>query len=518
MNSPIQQIAWAATFLLISFVASDLRAQPETSAVDQTHSKPNIVYILADDLGYGDVQCLNPERGKIATPQIDSLAAAGISFTDAHSGSSVCTPTRYGILTGRYCWRTHLQRSVLFGADQPLIPTSRMTVASFLKRHDYRTACIGKWHLGLGLKNKDGSRSKGLKADNLDWGQQISGGPVELGFDYYHGIAASLDIPPHIYIENDRFVGAATAIGTKEFHPKRRGPAHPDFKAVDVLDEIGRQSVQYIQQQGTDKPFFMYIPLTSPHSPVAPSKQWQGKSKLGAYADFVMHTDAVIGQIVAAIDRAGLKENTLVIVTSDNGCWAKIAKAEELEAAGHYPSAQFRGYKTDLWDGGHRVPFIVRWPPVIEAGSTNEQTICLTDLLATCAEIVGGKLPDDAGEDSVSFLPALKQQPVESTRAGVIHHSIKGEFAYRMGKWKLLLTGSSGGWTKQKLPENTLAQLYDMEADPGEQNNLYDGYPDVAAKLLAQLESDVKRGRSTAGTDQKNDLNKIRIWKDKQPK
>ena len=262
----------------------------------------------------------------------------------------------------------------------------------------------------------------------------------------------------------------------------------------------------------------MYIPLTSPHSPVAPSKQWQGKSKLGAYADFVMHTDAVIGQIVAAIDRAGLKENTLVIVTSDNGCWAKIAKAEELEAAGHYPSAQFRGYKTDLWDGGHRVPFIVRWPPVIEAGSTNEQTICLTDLLATCAEIVGGKLPDDAGEDSVSFLPALKQQPVESTRAGVIHHSIQGKFAYRMGKWKLLLTGSSGGWTKQKLPENTLAQLYDMEADPGEQNNLYDSYPDVAAKLLAQLESDVKRGRSTAGTDQENDFHNIRIWKDKQPK
>ena len=246
MNSPIQQIAWAATFSLISFVASDLRAQPETSAVDQTYSKPNIVYILADDLGYGDVQCLNPERGKIATPQIDSLAAAGISFTDAHSGSSVCTPTRYGILTGRYCWRTRLQSSVLFGADQPLIPTSRMTVASFLKQHDYHTACIGKWHLGLGLKNKDGSRSKGLKADNLDWGQQISGGPVELGFDYYYGIAASLDIPPHLYIQNDRFVGAATAIATKEFHPRRRGPAHPDFKAVDVLDEIGRQSVQYL--------------------------------------------------------------------------------------------------------------------------------------------------------------------------------------------------------------------------------------------------------------------------------
>jgi arylsulfatase A-like enzyme len=473
---------------------------------------PNIIYILADDLGYGDVHCLNPERGKIATPGMDRMATEGMVFTDAHSSSSVCTPTRYGILTGRYNWRTRLQKGVLYGFDQPLIAPDRLTVAGFLKEQGYNTAAIGKWHLGLGLRSPDGKPTKGMRGtpDSVDWSARVSGGPFDHGFDYYYGIAASLDMPPYIYIENDRFVGECTT--TKAFH--RPGPAEADFEAVEVLPEIGNKSVEYIQQQTADKPFFMYIALTSPHAPIVPSNDWKGKSELGAYADFVMQTDAVVAQIMAAVDASGLADNTLIIITSDNGCSAKPAKVDELEQAGHYPSAGFRGYKSDLWDGGHRVPFIVRWPAGIDAGSISDQTVCLTDLIATCAELTGSNLPDTAGEDSVSFVPALKGKPIVSTRNGVIHHSISGKFAYRQGKWKLLLTNGSGGWTKEKMPAGTVAQLYDMEADPGEQNNLYASHPEVVERLLAQLQSDVNCGRSTAGPNLSNDV-AVRIDKSK---
>jgi arylsulfatase A-like enzyme len=476
-------------------------------------SKPNIVYILADDLGYGDVQVLNPKRGKIATPHMDQLAQQGMIFTDAHTSSSVCTPTRYGIITGRYNWRSRLQSGVLFGFDQPLIPTERTTVASFMKAQGYHTAAIGKWHLGMGMRTVNGKPTNGKVAqvDQVDWKARIEGGPTDLGFDYYYGIAASLDMPPYIYIENDRFVGEATTV--KEFHPNRKGPAEPSFEAVDVLPEIGRKSVEYIQQQKADQPFFMYIALTSPHTPIVPSQEWEGQSSLGVYGDFVMQTDAVVGQIVAAIDRAGLTEDTIVIFTSDNGCSARPAKASQLEKAGHYPSAQYRGYKSDLWEGGHRVPFIVRWPAGIEAGSFSDQTICLTDLMATCAELTGAQLPETAGEDSVSFASAFQGKEIVSSRAGVIHHSISGRFAYREGKWKLLLTRGSGGWSKVPRSEKASVQLYDMEADPGETKNLYKSHPEVVARLLAQLEADVKRGRSTDGAEQSNDVNQVNFMK-----
>ena len=320
-------------------------------------------------------------------------------------------------------------------------------------------------------------------------------------------------MPPYIYIENDRFVGAATA--TKAF--PRKGPAHPDFEAVDVLPEIGRKTVEFIKQQQADKPFFVYVPFTSPHSPILPSKEWRGKSKLGEYGDFVMQTDAVIGQIVVALDAAGLSENTMVIVTSDNGCSRKQAKADELKKMGHYPSAQFRGYKSDLWDGGHRVPLIVRWPAQVAAGTTSDQLVCLTDLMATCAELTGATVPENAGEDSVSFVAALDGNPIESTRQGVIHHSINGHFSYRQGKWKLLLSKGSGGWSKGETSGGAVGQLYDMDTDPGETTNLYTSQTEVVATLLTQLESAVARGRSTAGADQKNHV-PVNIWKNKKKK
>lgn len=479
---------------------------------------PNIVFILADDMGYGDVKCYNPERCLIDTPQMDKLAKEGMRFTDAHSSSAVCTPTRYSVLTGRYNWRTHLQKGVLYGYGEPLIDSSRMTVASFLKQHDYVTACVGKWHLGLGLPTTGGAlegAEEGKKVPaNIDWTGTITGGPVALGFDYFYGISASLDMHPYIYIHNDRFVGVPTT--TKAF--QRKGPAHVDFEAVDVLPEIGRKTVEFIHKQKSEKPFFIYVPLTSPHTPIVPSKKWKGKSSLGRYGDFQMETDAVIGQIAQALDDSGLGKNTLLIVTSDNGC-SRAAKIGQMNEKGHYPSAHLRGSKADLWEGGHRVPFIVRWPAKVKAGTRSDELICQSDLLATCAELLGQKLPENAGEDSESFLSALLGNAIEPKRAGVIHHSISGHFAYRHGKWKLLLAKGSGGWTspseKQVSKDAPEAQLYDLEQDPGETTNLYEEKPEIAKKLLALLENDVQRGRSTPGTEQKNDVSRIKLWKNK---
>ena len=480
-------------------------------------SKPNIVYILTDDLGYGDVQCLNPELGKIQTPEIDAFATQGMVFTDAHSSSSVCTPTRYSLLTGRYNWRSRLQNAIIHTFDGPLIPQDRMTVASYLKGNGYKTACIGKWHLGLKMPtiNDEALVSEGLT--NIDWAGRIDGGPVDLGFDYYYGAAAGVNMYPYIYIENDRFIGECTEI---DGPANRRGAAHKDFDPVQVLPILARKSVEYIKQQDASTPFFAYVALTAPHTPIVPTKDWQGKSEVGAYGDFVMQTDAVIGEIIDTVDEAGFGENTIVIVTSDNG-FSKWAGLEKVLETGHHPSAEYRGYKSDVWEGGHRVPFIVRWPAVVKKGSTSDQTICLIDLMATCSDILGVDYPVDAGEDSVSFLPALTGEPIVSTRKGIIHHSFYGHFAYRSGKWKLLLAKGSGGWTsptENEVPGGApIAQLYDMEEDPSETTNLYFDRPEVVKRLLAELESDVKRGRSTEGPVQKNDTN-IVLWKSNKAK
>ncbi|MFC5051869.1 arylsulfatase [Rubritalea spongiae] len=489
---------------------------------------PNIVYILADDLGYGDVQCLNPERGKIPTPHMDKVAAEGMTFTDAHTSSSVCTPTRYSIMTGRYNWRSKLQRSVLDGYGEPLIPTDRLTVPSFLRENGYTTAMIGKWHIGLDIATTDGKKARpksGLRQkrgkgsfspaelSNIDWKGEIKGGPVDLGFDTWYGISASLDFPPYVWIRNRNWVGEGTH--AKAFH--RDGPASEDFEAIDVLDKLAAESVKFISEYDSDKPFFTYIPLPSPHTPIVPSKKWQGKSGLGDYGDFVMQTDDFVGQIVKALDDKGISENTLLIVTSDNGT-SKRADFKHLESQGHFASAQFRGSKADIWEGGHRVPFLVKWPKVIPAGSKSDILTCQIDLLGTCAELLGKELPTNAGEDSESILPVLKGEKPEFTREGIIHHSVSGHFAYRQGQHKLILAYGSGGWTapneptakKQGAPK---AQLYDLSADPGEQNNLYESKPELAEKLLSQLTEYVGSGSSVKGKKSHNDVESIRLWK-----
>ena len=454
--------------------------------VSSLSAKPNILYILADDLGYGDVHSLNPQRGKIATPHLDRLAAQGMTFTDAHSGSSVCTPTRYGLLTGRYAWRTRLQSGVLDGGnDEPLIAADRLTVAGFLKQQGYSTACIGKWHLGF-QSDVDPKKTKGRSG--LPVGAQIIGGPTTRGFDLYFGCSNARTMSS--LIENDRVI--------------------EQIETIDMLPRLGARAVSHLADCAkSDVPFFLYLPLTSPHTPIVPSATWQGKSGIGDYADFVMQTDAIVGEVLAALDQHGLAENTLVFFTSDNGC-SPAAKTAQLEKSGHFASAGFRGYKADIWEGGHRVPFFVRWPGKIAAGSQSPQTICHADLLATCAAILDAKLPNNAAEDSVSLLPALLGEAKAPLHEHVVHHSISGRFAIRQGNWKLALCPGSGGWgkpgdadaAKKGLPA---VQLYDLSTDPAETTNLHDKHPEVVQRLTKLLYDIITNGRSTPGAAQKND-------------
>ena len=482
--------------LLILSVA--LGAIALTTLSTLASEKPNIVFIMCDDLGYGDVQCLNPENGKIKTPCIDKIASQGMTFTDAHSGSAVCTPTRYGLLTGRYSWRTRLQNGVASGFRPCLIAPGRLTVAGLLKGQGYATAILGKWHLDFQYQDpKSGAiLPKPSREGRSPIGATIPDGPIHRGFDYFHGIhhAGHMDT----IIENDKVI-------------ERLDEIHN-------LPRLTEKSIAYIEERAKspDQPFFLYVPLGSPHTPIVPTKEWQGKSGLNPYADFVMQTDATVGAIADALEKNGFADNTLLIFTSDNGC-SKQANIGLLRKKGHHVSAHYRGSKADIWDGGHRVPFVVRWPGKVEPGSRCDQLIILVDFFATASEITGEKAPSSA-EDSVSFLPALSGKSIVSTRKGVIHHSVLGHFAYRQGKWKLLLARGSGGWSSLKESDAQLkaapeAQLYDMEKDPSEQNNLYLTHPEIAQHLLADLTADVQNGRSTEGPEAQNDIEGIILWK-----
>jgi len=402
-------------------------------------AKPNIIYILADDMGYGDLGCQNPES-KIPTPNMDRLAGQGMRFTDAHSGSAVCTPTRYGVLTGRYCWRSPMKSGVLWGYSPPLIEPDRPTVAGLLKDNGYSTACVGKWHLGLDWQAKagmarpaeDNSKTPG---DWVDFAKPYDGGPNELGFDYYHGISASLDMHPYVYLENDRATAVPTLM-TRE--GGRLGLTAEGFKAVNVLGDLTRKSTEWIEQQATDShddPFFLYFPLNAPHTPVVPSEPFQGKSDAGSYGDFVVEVDSTVGQIIETLERLGIADNTLLIVTSDNGPESHMVERKRVH--NHDSSRPLRGMKRDTWDGGHRIPFLARWPGKIEPGTTSDQTTCLTDLFATCGDVIGEPV---SPPDSVSILPALLGADAgQPLREATVHHSARGEFAIRQGDWKLIL-------------------------------------------------------------------------------
>jgi arylsulfatase A-like enzyme len=471
-------------------------------------SRPNIVVILADDLGYGDVRCMYP-AGKIATPNLDKVATAGMKFTDAHTGSGVCSPTRYGLLTGRYCWRSTLQRGVLWGYSPRLIEPRRPTLAALLAKNGYRTACVGKWHLGVDWALKAGGIAR-AESDltKIDYARPFANGPLTVGFDEFFGIAGSLDMPPFVFLEGDRVL----SVPTTEKTWIRKGPAASDFEAIDVLPSLTDRAVAIIEREApkahAGRPFFLYLALASPHTPIVPTAAWQGRSGLNAYADFVMETDAAIGRVLKTLDDQGVAEQTLLFITSDNG-FSPQGGLDELRARGHDPSAGFRGHKADIYEGGHRVPFLVRWPGKVQRGATCDQTIGLVDLMATCVEAVGASLPAGAGEDSVSFLPALLGRPDRLVRASLVYHSVDGAFGLRQANWKLALCPGSGGWSEPKPGSDAErgspdVQLFDLAADPAERLNLAAAFPEHVNALTHVLERLVADGRTTPGPREKN--------------
>jgi arylsulfatase A-like enzyme len=462
---------------------------------------PNIVIILADDLGYGDVRCYQPES-KIATPNMDRIAEEGVRFTDAHSPSSVCTPTRYALLTGRYCWRTRLKRGVLMGYSGPLIEPGRMTIPSLLKQHGYSTGVVGKWHLGLAWQKQ---------GDQVDFSRPVTAGAHTVGFDYSYIVPASLDMAPYVYVENGRATQRPTREHAAEGFPRytRRGVQADDFDFENCLDHLTEKAIEYIAERADcDAPFLLYFPLTAPHKPCWPHPRFQGSTAIGPYGDFVQQVDWTVGQILEVLDKAEVAENTLLIVTSDNGSYMYRWDDERRDhvddpslqgyrAARHRANGPLRGTKTDIWEAGHRVPFLVRWPKAVEQGRTCETPICLTDVMATCATIVKHALPPDAGEDSFSLLPLLTNKPDDFQRAPVIHHSANGMFAIRQQQWKLVLGNGSGGREQPSgKPFVRPYALFDLKTDLAESTDLAGQHPDVARKLGASCNLIREAGRS----------------------
>ena len=478
----------------------------------QEQKKPNIVFIFADDMGYGDVSAFN-ENSKIQTTNIDRIANEGVAFTDAHSSSSVSTPSRYSLLTGRYNWRSDLKSGVLMGYNKALIAPDRRTIASVLRDQGYQTACIGKWHLGWDWNNIEAGK------DSVDFSKPITNGPTTRGFDYFYGIIASLDMAPYVYVENDM----PTALPDREtvndgMKYWRKGPTASDFDHEQTLPNFINRAVDYIHDKSKDdKPFYLYLPLPAPHTPILPIKEYQGKSGLNPYGDFVLMVDDMVGKVMNALKEAGVDDNTILVFSTDNGC-SPQAKFDELQEKGHYPSYIYRGHKADLFDGGHRIPCAVRWPAKIKPHTVN-QTVCLTDFFATFATIADYQLKDSEGEDSYNILPLLlNEKEGDVIREATVHHSINGDFTIRKGEWKLLLSPSSGGWSFPKpgtddevIKTLPLIQLYNMKTDPAEKNNVYAEHLEVVKELKDLMIKYVKEGRSTPGTPQKNDGPEV--WK-----
>lgn len=473
----------------------------------QAQERPNIIFILADDMGYGDISCLG-EKSKLNTENLDRMASEGVIFTDAHSSSSVSTPTRYGVLTGRYNWRSDIKQGVLNGYSKALIKPGRETMASMLKKQGYTTAAIGKWHLGWDWNNIEAGK------DKVDFSKPVANGPTTRGFDYYYGFCGSLDMPPYVYIENDMPTSLPdrTTVNKGKYSWWREGPTGSDFVHEQALPNLVDRACRYIGEKATsDQPYFLYLPLPAPHTPILPTEEFRGKSGLGEYGDFVLMVDAMVGRVLEAVKESGEEDNTLVVFTTDNGC-SPAAGIDLLKKQGHYPNSIYRGHKADLYDGGHRVPCLLRWPKGARPHRVN-QTVCLTDFYATFADINGYQLKDSEGEDSYSLLSAIRStEELLPIREATVHHSINGQFTIRQGKWKLLLSASSGGWSYPRPGKNddviaTLPplQLYDMETDPSETKNVAGTHPDVVRKLGELMLKYIRDGRSTPGAPQEND-------------
>ena len=472
----------------------------------EKQKQPNIIFILADDMGYGDVSYFD-NNSKLKTENLDRMAQEGVVFTDAHSSSSVSTPTRYGILTGRYNWRSTLKNNVLYGYDKALIPADRETMASMLRKNGYTTAGIGKWHLGWDWDNIDAGK------DKVDFSKPVQNGPTTRGFDYFYGFCGSLDMAPYVYIENDMPTSLPDreTVNEGKYSWWRKGPTGADFVHEEVLPNLVDRACNYIKEKAkADQPYFLYLPLPAPHTPILPTEEFRGKSGIGEYGDFVLMVDAMVGKVLQAVKESGEDGNTIVVFTTDNGC-SPVAGIKEMEAQGHRPNSIYRGHKADLFDGGHRIPCILRWPEGTKPHEVR-QTVCLTDFYATFAAINGYKLMDSEGEDSYNLLPAIvSETEIDPIREATVHHSIDGQFTIRQGDWKLLLSASSGGWSAPT-PTDTLAldslppiQLYNMKDDPYETTNVEAEHPEIVSRLRALMAKYVREGRSTPGAPQKND-------------
>lgn len=474
-------------------------------------SPPNIVIILADDMGSGDVQALNGQS-TIPTPHLNGLARDGMVFTDAHSPSAVCTPTRYGLLTGRYCWRTRLKRGVLGGYSEPLLEPGRSTIADMLSKAGYVTGAVGKWHLGMSLPLKsDAANTKTWEGDpGIDFGGIITDSPIHHGFRYYFGVSASLDMAPYVFVRNDRFTMLPTIQqpAVKFPHFVRMGPRAEDFVIAEVLDKLTEEAAGFIEESAPrEQPYFLYLPLTGPHKPTQPHQRFQGKTKLNEYGDFVHQVDWTVGQVLEAIDRTGEADNTLVFFTSDNGSYMyryddeREDHVDDVTVQGfrrehHTANGPYRGTKADVWEAGHRVPFFVRWPGHVKPGSQCTEPVCLTDIYATCAQVVGAEISNDQAEDSAP-LTGLLEGGNEKRGAPVINHSANGMFAIRDGQWKLVAGNGSGGRQAPRgKPFEKPFQLFDLSADPGEQHDVASGHLEIVQKLTARLNELIEAGRS----------------------
>ncbi len=479
------------------------------AAASRAGELPNVVLVMADDLGIGDIEPTNGEC-KIKTPNLRRLAGEGLTFLDAHTPSSVCTPTRYGLLTGRYNWRSRLARGVLYGDSPHLIPADRPTLGHLMRRAGYHTAMIGKWHLGWDWsKTADGK---------IDFAKPVANGPDINGFDRYYAHCGSLDMPPYIWVDTGRITAAPDreeGVSKKEdrYGWYRKGPIGADFHIPQVLPHLFGKARTCIEARAAaarqGHPFFLYLALPAPHTPIVPVPPFRGASGLNPYADFVMQVDHHMGELLATIRQAGIERNTMVIFTSDNGC-SPEANFPLLKQHGHDPSAGYRGHKADLYEGGHRVPLIIRWPGHIkEPGRSTNAVACLTDIYPTLEEITGQARGDMGGEDGYSLVGVLRGA-ASSGRPTLVSHSINGRFAIRQGPWKLLLAPGSGGWSaprdrealRRGLPS---MQLYNLDDDPGERHNLIKTHPEKAAELRALLEDEVARGRCTPGKRLAND-------------
>jgi len=496
------------TFTIALLLAVLIGAQ----AADPT---PNIVFIMADDMGFGDVGCYNPES-KIPTPNMDQLATRGMHFTDTHSPSAVCSPTRYGVLTGRYCWRTRVKEGVLGGYSPPLIEASRLTLASMLKEQGYATACIGKWHIGANFHDKDGNRVS--QEDRIDFTKPISGGPNALGFDYAWFTAGCGTVaPPYGFIENDRFVDTEFSFfdHKKSSNGEKDGMMGKSWQSKEADVIIAQKACAYIKRrsQNSNKPFFLYLTPNAPHEPcteVLVPEFARGKSSAGARGDLVWLFDWIVGEVISTLKETGQADNTLLIVTSDNGAlpgtFVRNAEGDRIfegnrnylfDRYDHKSCGNWRGYKAHIWEGGHRIPMIATWPGRIEAGAVSDEVVCLTDIMATCAALTGFHLQDEAAEDSYNLLPVLLGD--ESIREAIVHHSSFGVFSIRQGNWKLILdTKSSGGWPPPRgkhSQSGTPGQLYNISTDPAETHDLWEKNPAIVARLSELLESYQQTGR-----------------------